>query len=148
MALLASQTGRLMVVRIVGSALCVLLLWILACAPTEPAPDPSRRVWRGPNDGVASQGITTHNRRELAQKVPYPTCLTVEGTAYRFDAVEPQRGSDLVPPGYINTGYYLDRWRLLTRDGALRDQATLYVSVAGSTGILGAYQRQPAGTSC
>lgn len=129
-------------------ALLVLTAALIACSPTVPAPDPSRRAWRGPGDQVASAGITTFDRRELAQKVPFPTCIFVGSTAYRYGVVEQQRDSELVPSGYSFTGYALDRWRLLTRVGQVAGQDDVYVSVAGSTGILGKYSRDSGAAGC
>ena len=44
-------------------------------------------MWRGPTSDVASQGISTYDRREIAQKVNFPSCVTVGGAAYRYDGV-------------------------------------------------------------
>ena len=52
------------------------------------SPDPSRRVWHGPTETVSSQGITTYDRRELAQKVPFPSCVIAEGTGNGRQAYE------------------------------------------------------------
>ena len=95
-----------------------------------------------------SAGVTTFDRRELAQKVPFPTCITVAARRYRFADVEPQPTGAAVPPGFFNTSYVLDRWRLLIGNGVLAEQGTVYVSVAGSTGITGRYPETPNSQGC
>ena len=105
-------------------------------------------MWRGPTETVASQGITVYDRREIAQKVNFPTCITVGATAFRLERVRPVFSGDPVRASLLDTGYGLDRWRLLAPAGALDEQPMLFVTVAGSTGIMGEYPRLPAGNSC
>jgi hypothetical protein len=111
-----------------------------------PQPSPERRTWQGPTAAVASTGVTVYERRELAQKVTFPTCITIGGTAYRFARV--RRTGDSTTAGTFDTGYGLDRWRLFAAAGPLDQQAAVFVSVLGSTGILAEYPRLPAGDGC
>ncbi len=112
-------------------------------APGPPEPDASRRTWQGPGQAVASEGITIYDRRELAQRVPLPTCLFVGDVAFRYNGVlRPE------PPGLLPTGYALDRWRLFSPAGSLAEQPRLFVTVLGSTGIAGEYVRLPQGARC
>lgn len=84
-----------------------------------------------------------YDRRELAQRVPLPSCLFVGDIAFRYQGVlRPE------PPGLLPTGYALGRWRLLSPAGALAEQSRLFVTVLGSTGIAGEYVRLPQGTPC
>jgi hypothetical protein len=129
--------------RCLLSALLIGVLLAGCGAPGPPEPDASRRVWQGPGGAVASAGITIYDRRELAQRVPLPTCLFVGDTAFRYQGVlRPE------PPGLLPTGYALDRWRLLSPAGALSEQQRLFVVVLGSTGIAGEYVRLPQGAAC
>jgi hypothetical protein len=128
--------------------LAVLALTVAACSPSTPAEDTGRRAWRGPAGNVSSAGITTYERREIAQKVSFPTCLTVDNASFRFAEVRPLPTGDPVPAGLLDTGYGLDRWRLLAAAGALAEQDTVFVSVRGSTGVLGVYPRQSADSPC
>ena len=137
-----------------GVLVCRGALLLLAIAPLLGAcgsPGPSvpvgRRVWDGPGDFVASRGVTTYDRREIAQKVPLPSCIEVGEAHYRFARVSPVPVSGAAPPGLLDTSFHLDRWRLWTRPGPLRDQPVLFVTVRGSTGILAEYERL-AGESC
>jgi hypothetical protein len=129
--------------RFVLIVLAAALTLISCGAPSAPLPDASRRTWQGPSESVASAGITIYDRRELAQRVPLPSCLFVGDAAFRFNGVlRPE------PPGLLPTGYALDRWRLWSPAGALADQARLFVTVLGSTGIAGEYVRLPHGAAC
>lgn len=104
-----------------------------------------RRVWRGPDERVASRGVTVFDRREIAQKVNFPTCITAGSASFSVGQIDPLPSGDPVPPGLFDTGYGLDRWRLLAPAGALEDQRELFVTALGSTGILARYPRT---TSC
>jgi hypothetical protein len=110
----------------------------------EPEIPTGRRSWDGPGDYVASSGITTYERREIAQKVPFPRCLEVQSDRYRFEQVEvlPVSAGG-VPPGLFDTGFHLDRWRLWSPPGPVPGQATLYLTVLGSSGIMAVYERAP-----
>ena len=129
--------------------ICLLLAATLlaACGSRQPETPAGRRVWEGPGNFVASTGVTTYDRREIAQKVPLPTCLEVGAARYRFAGVtqHEQRGGG--PPGLIDTYFHLDRWRLYMRPGgALPEQPVLFVTVRGSTGIVAEYQRATDGS--
>lgn len=135
--------------RALAVVACLLLLLVACgCAPTEPKPPTGPRTWRGPTDTVASRGVTVYDRRTIAQKVNFPTCVAIAGAAFRLESVDPQPAGSPIPTGVFDTGYSLDRWRLLAAAGALSEQQTLYVTVGGSTGILGRYPRLPAGQPC
>lgn len=121
---------------------------LAACAPTAPQATADRRTWRGPTDTVASEGITVYDRREIAQKVSFPTCITVGAAAFQFDNVRAVSSRDPLLAGLLDTGYSLDRWRLLAPAGALGEQRSVFVTVGGSTGIIAEYPRLPAGRSC
>jgi hypothetical protein len=134
---------------------CLVLLRALlaaavlaACSPSAPKQSAARRIWQGPTDTVASQGITTHERREIAQRVSFPTCITAGAATFRLEEIQSLPTGDPVPAGLLDTGHSLDRWRLLAPAGALDEQQAVFVSVRGSTGILGRYPRLPAGSSC
>ncbi|MER3421623.1 MAG: hypothetical protein C4290_14345 [Chloroflexota bacterium] len=129
--------------RCLFSALLLAVLLAGCGAPSPPAPDAFRRPWQGPGQAVASEGITFYDRRELAQRVPLPTCLFVGDVAFRYQGVlRPE------PPGLLPTGYALGRWRLLSPAGTLAEQQRLFVVVLGSTGIAGEYVRLPQGSTC
>lgn len=113
-----------------------------------PEADPARRIWRGPTATVASEGITTYDRREIAQKVAYPTCIIAGTVSFRFADVSRTNTSYAVPPGLYESGYFLDRWRLLVSTGAPENQQKLYVSALGATGIIAEYPRLPDGVTC
>lgn len=117
-------------------------------APNTPVPSPERRVWRGPGELVASSGIVTVERREIAQKVAFPACIEIDGAPFRYERVRNEPTGAPVPTGLFDTGYGFDRWRLLARAGALTEQNDVYVTVRGSTGITGRYLRLPAGERC
>jgi hypothetical protein len=110
----------------------------------EPETPAGRRVWDGPGEFIASSGVTTYDRREIAQKVPLPVCLEVEARRFRFARVEVLPVSAAgVPPGLFDTGFRLDRWRLWSPPGAVTDQSTLSLTVRGSSGIMAVYERVP-----
>lgn len=136
----------------VAVSLTALLIWIgalgAACAPDAPGTPTERRVWEGPSNLVASQGVTRYERRELAQQVPLPSCLGVGADSYRFTRVTAYEGGGTNPPGLTDTFYRLDRWRLWSRPGALSGQPVLFVTVRGSTGITAEYERLPSGEIC
>lgn len=119
-----------------------------ACAPGQPSPNAGRRVWRGPTANVSSEGLSPYERREIAQKISLPRCITASATTYRLDGVRPLPTSDAVPAGYIYTGYSLDRWLLLSANGGVESQPSLFVTVGGSTGIIADYPRLPADQAC
>ena len=110
--------------------------------PTE------RRVWEGPGDFVSSTGVVMHERREIAQKISLPACITVGEDRYRFAQVTPVAGGATVPSGLIGAFFRLDRWRIWTRPGPLVGQPVLFVTVRGSTGIIAEYQRVAPGEPC
>jgi hypothetical protein len=129
-------------------ALLLLAAALAACSPSAPEESPARRAWRGPSPLVSSEGLTTYERREIAQRVTFPTCIFVGATSYRFAEVETLPTGAPVPVGLLDTGYGLGRWRLLARAGLLEEQEQIYVSVRGSTGILGRYDRLSAADQC
>jgi hypothetical protein len=127
----------------ISSALVALLLiagLAAACSPREPAPPQGRRAWQGPGDSVASVGTTQYERREIAQKVTLPACVQVGPASYQFARVTLLADASTTPPGLMDTMYYLDRWRLWTRPGVLEGQPVVFVTVRGSTGVLGEYE--------
>lgn len=141
-------TGRRRRVPFARAPLAVAALLatlLVACGSSTSGSAPHRRVWRGPTETVASQGITTFERREIAQKVEFPTCLLVGPTAFRYTGVRPVPSGDVIPPGSFDTGYGLDRWRLLAPIGVLEEQPRLFVTARGSTGIVAEYARRTAG---
>jgi hypothetical protein len=97
----------------------------------------------GPSATVSSEGLTAYERREIAQRVTFPTCITAGGSTFRFAEVQTLPTGAPVPIGLFDTGYGLDRWRLLARAGLLEEQPELFVSARGSTGILARYPRSP-----
>ncbi|MFN8557271.1 MAG: hypothetical protein U0531_07955 [Dehalococcoidia bacterium] len=120
-----------------------------ACgAPDAPRPSADVQTWRGPRVDVTSRGLITYDRREIAQKVTFPACIMVGAAAFRYRGVRPLASGAPVPPGLYDTGLSLDQWRLLARAGALDDQVEVYVTVRGSTGILGEYPRLSEGQGC
>jgi hypothetical protein len=128
--------------------LIVLCVVIAACAPSEPEVPTGRRVWEGPGSAVASSGVFTHDRREIAQRVALPSCISVGDDQYRFSQITTFLGGGVTPPGLNDTFYRLDRWRLWTRPGALEGQPLVFVTVRGSTGIVAEYDRVPADEPC
>jgi hypothetical protein len=134
----------------VAVSLAVLLISIgallAACAPDQPEVPTGRRVWEGPSTAVASRGVTTYERREIAQQVPLPACISIGGQEFGFTDVSTFPGVN--PPGLTDTFYRLDRWRLWSRPGPLDGQPALFVTVRGSTGILAEYERLPDGEPC
>ena len=114
------------------------LMVVSSCAEVTQT-DASLRVWRGPTSLVRSSGATTFDRREIAQKVDFPSCLSVGAATYRFAGVERIDGGGATPPGNFDTAYYLDRWRLYQGPGSLESQQSVAVTVRGSTGIYGRY---------
>ncbi len=127
-----------------------LLAGVLAACGSagEPRPSADRRAWSGPSDTVASRGITTYDRREIAQKVDFPACITAGPSTFKFSGVRNVAAGAPAPAAVFDTGYGLDRWRLLAPSGALDAQAVVFVTVRGSTGIIGEYPRLAAGASC
>jgi hypothetical protein len=132
---------------LLAAAMLLSIMAIAGCTDTA-RPDAGRRVWRGPTANVSSQGITTYERREIAQRVDFPTCILIGGATYRYDSVQAYATSDLIPPGLFDSGYSLDRWRLVSAFGPLDAQQTMFVTALGSTGIVAKYPRLPAGGSC
>ncbi len=131
------------------AALALVAVALGACGgPGTPREDASRRLWRGPTETVFSEGVTVYDRRETAQKVSFPTCISVGATSYRFEVVRPVSGSQVVPAGLFESGYSLDRWRLLIPSGQVEDQPRLFVVVLGSTGIVAEYPRLPENRIC
>ncbi|MBI2759799.1 MAG: hypothetical protein HYX51_00025 [Chloroflexi bacterium] len=133
------------IVRVAAIALIVSLM--LGCSSVS-KPEAGRRVWRGPTANVSSEGITTYDRREIAQRVAFPSCITIMGLIYRFDSVRTTSGSAVIPPGYFDSGYFIDRWKLLTATGPLEQQQTVFVTALGSTGIVAQYPRAADARAC
>ena len=133
---------------VVRVAVIVLLAGLVLGCSSVSKPEAGRRVWRGPTANVSSEGITTYDRREIAQKVDFPTCITVAGTIYRFGDVRTTPGSAVVPPGFFDSGYFLDRWKLLTATGPLEQQPAVFVTALGSTGIIAHYPRASDARAC
>ncbi|MGD9890758.1 MAG: hypothetical protein AB7R89_03955 [Dehalococcoidia bacterium] len=137
-----------------GVAICLvwLTLWsgvfVVACAPSRPEIPTERRVWEGPTNTVASSGVVHHERREIAQQIAVPACISVGSDQYRFDRIEPFAGGGTNPPGLNDTFHRLDRWRLWTDPGPLEGHAQITVTIRGSTGIVAQYERLPAGETC
>ena len=137
-----------------GVAIC--LVWLLvfsgmtlaACAPEQPETPAERRVWEGPTNSVASSGVVRHERREIAQQITLPACISVGTDAYLSSRVEPFEGGGTNPPGLNDTFHRLDRWRLWTLPGPLEGQPTLFLTIRGSTGIVAVYERLPSGEVC
>ena len=119
-----------------------------ACGSRDPEVPTGRRPWEGPGDAVASAGVVTHERREIAQRVIVPACLIVGADSYRFLQVTPFSGGGATPPGLTDTFYRLDRWRLWTRSGPPAGQGTLFVTIRGSTGIVAEYTRTAPDDPC
>lgn len=136
----------------VAVSVAVLLLYagvlLAACAPDQPETPTGRRVWEGPTNTVASSGVVTYDRREIAQQVPLPRCIAVGDDRYEFTRVSPFEGGGVNPPGLNDTFYRLDRWRLWSRPGPLEGQPVLYVTIRGSTGIVAEYQAISSDQSC
>ena len=128
------------------SVVCAALL--AACGSREPSTPTGRRVWEGPGDYVASSGVTTYERREIAQKVTLPACLSVLDDRYRFARVTPFSGGGTTPPGLVDSFFRLDRWRLWTRPGQVAGQPVLFLTIRGSTGIVAEYERVAPGEEC
>ncbi|MGH2588454.1 MAG: hypothetical protein ACRDJE_26330 [Dehalococcoidia bacterium] len=128
--------------------LLLVLCVVLACAPSEPEAPTGRRVWVGPSSAVASTGVITYDRREIAQKVALPACISVGDDQYRFTQITTFSGGGVTPPGLNDTFFRLDRWRLWTRPGPLEGQPLVFVTVRGSTGIVAEYERVAAGEPC
>ena len=126
-----------------------LLAWLLlaACGAAEPEVPPGPRAWEGGTQ-VTSEGVVVHDRREIAQKVPLPACVTVGQDRYQFAEVTPYVGGGTVPPGLDSTFYRLDRWSLWKRPGPLEGQPTLFITVRGSSGFVAEYRRVGAGEPC
>jgi len=129
------------------SALIAALLLLGACGQAEPQSPTGPRTWEG-GDLVSSSGVIGYERREIAQKVSLPGCITVGGDRYRFAQVTPYEGGGATPPGLDNTYYRLDRWQLWKRVGPLEGQPTLFVTVRGSTGYVAEYRRVAPGEPC
>ena len=146
------RNGHARVARpgVVVSALVLgLLFWasFAACGQAEPEVPAGPRVWEGGTD-VSSEGVLLHDRREIAQRVPLPACITVEQDRYRFTGVTPYARGGTAPPGLEPTLYRLDRWRLWKRPGPLLGQRSVFVTVRGSSGFVAEYQRVGADEPC
>jgi len=126
-----------------------LLAWLLlaACGAAEPEVPTGPRTWEGGTQ-VTSEGVVVHDRREIAQRVSLPACISVEQDRYRFTEVTPYAGGGTAPPGLDPTFYRLDRWSLWKRPGPLEGQSALFVTVRGSSGFVAEYQRVGAGEPC
>jgi hypothetical protein len=133
---------------IVRVAVIALLSGLVLGCSSVSKPEEGRRVWRGPTANVSSEGITTYDRREIAQKVDFPSCITVAGVLYRFESVRTTAGSAVIPPGFFDSGYFIDRWKLLTATGPLDQQQTVFVTALGSTGIIAQYPRAADARAC
>jgi hypothetical protein len=129
-----------------------LVVWscvfVMACAPRQPEIPTERRVWEGPTNSVASSGVVQYERREIAQQIAVPACISVGPDQYQFVQVTPFAGGGTNPPGLNDTFHRLDRWRLWTNPGPLEGRAELFVTIRGSTGIVAQYERLPAGETC
>ena len=124
---------------------CTLLL--AACGQAEPEVLAEPRVWEGGTQ-VSSEGVIVYDRREIAQKVPLPACITVAQQRYRFSGVTPFSGGGTTPPGLDPAFYSLDRWSLWKRPGPLEGQASLFVTVRGSSGFVAEYERLGSDETC
>lgn len=122
----------------------------MACCGVPPPPEPPAGpvTWEGPTTLVGSAGVTIHDRREIAQKVAFPTCIRVGDDRYLFSRVTTTPGSSATPPGLFDSMYRFDRWRLWSQPGVVIGQPTLYVTARGSTGILAEYERAAPGAPC
>jgi hypothetical protein len=121
---------------------------LAGCAPAEPTVPTERRIWDGPSATISSAGVVMYDRREIAQRVPLPACISVGDDEYQFTRVTMYPGPGGTPPGLNDTFYRLDRWRLWTRPGPLEGQPVVYLTVRGSTGIVAEYERLPADAPC
>ena len=119
-----------------------------ACGSREPATPAARRMWEGPGEYVASSGVITYERREIAQKIPLPQCVSVLEDSYRFARVTPFPAGGTAPPGLMDTFFRLDRWRLWSQPGQLAGQPMVFVTVRGSTGIVAEYERVAPNEGC
>jgi len=126
----------------------VISIVVASCGATEPTTPTERRTWEGPSSAVASTGVEIYERREIAQKVSLPACLSVGPVHYRFVRVTPFTGGGTTPPGLTDTFYRLDRWRLWIETGPPEGQERLFVTVRGSTGVLADYERLPLSEQC
>jgi hypothetical protein len=133
------------VVSVATVFLCAL---VAACGARGSDSSAERRTWEGPGAFVASTGTMTHERREIAQRVPIPLCIEVGDDRYQFTRVSTYSGAGLTPPGLTDTFFRLDRWRIWTRGGPIQGQPALFVTIRGSTGILAEYERLPADQPC
>lgn len=133
--------------RLVFLTVAALCCAAVACGSAEPKVETGTQVWDGPGDFVSSTGVTTYDRREIAQKVLFPSCVRIADDRFKFREVVPQAGSGN-PPGLFDTMFRLDKWRLWTPPGAVIGQKTVFVTVRGSTGILGAYDRLADPSAC
>jgi hypothetical protein len=130
------------------SALLLLAGWAAACGSPPQETSAERRVWQGPGGYVASRGITTYERREIAQRVELPVCIEVQSDRYRLARVTVLPVGALTPPGLLDTGFRLNRWRLWAPSGSPVGEPSLFVIVLGSTGTVAEYERLPTGTAC
>jgi hypothetical protein len=137
-----------------GVAFCLVWLtiyagmFVAACAPSQPKIPVERRTWEGPTSSVASSGVVRQERREIAQQIAVPACISVGSNQYRFEQITPFTGGGTNPPGLNDTFHRLDRWRLWTEPGPLEGHAQLFVTIRGSTGIIARYERLPDGETC
>jgi hypothetical protein len=92
--------------------------------------------------------VVRQERREIAQQIAVPACISVGTDQYRFVQIEPFAGGGTNPPGLSDTFHRLDRWRLWTLPGPLVGRTQLFVTIRGSTGIVAVYERLPAGEPC
>jgi hypothetical protein len=119
---------------------------VTACGTPAPEIPTTRRAWEG-GDQVASEGVVIYDRREIAQRVPLPACITVGEDRFRFIGVTPFAGGT-APPGLDPTLYRIDRWSLWKRPGPLEGQPVVYVTVRGSSGLLAEYHQVGVAESC
>jgi hypothetical protein len=137
-----------------GVAICLvwLVVWgglvVAACAPGQPETPTERRVWEGPTQNVASSGVIRQERREIAQQIAVPACVSVGPSQYRFVQISPFAGGGANPPGLTDTFHRLDRWRLWSPPGPLEAQVKLFVTIRGSTGIVAEYELLPSDETC
>lgn len=146
---LAARASRPGVAFLFAGLLSLALALLLgACGGRGPDVPTQRRTWEGPGPGVFSEGVTVYDRREIAQKVPLPTCLQAGDDRYRFAQVVSIPDNSLTPPGLVDTMFRLDRWRLWRQPGAPAGQPIVYLTIRGSTAILAEYRLLAAGERC
>jgi hypothetical protein len=133
----------------VFAALMLLAAGLAAACGAPPTETPAgRRIWQGPGGYVASRGVTSVERREIAQTVMVPVCIEVQSDSYRFNGSTVLPAGMLAPPNLLDTGFHLGRWRLWTPSGTPVGEPSLAVTVLGSTGTVAMYGRLLRGEVC